>query len=202
MLVKGYAVGKHDLSNEITGQLHVNRVDGSLGKTPEHSPNTRAPKFLIRPGLKTPIEFYCVTHYQDWYLIAISDSRQTRYYRIRQGHRDTVMVDTPSHSFEEVWENLFKGLLIDHRLPSITFYNHTHPIVLEHFKTVNEPRSIGLEGHWYGHEFIASADWTPEAPLSLNISSTLLPLPKGGVAVPFAYHPLEAVHRAVINHET
>lgn len=190
---KGFVATKEELNNCSAKQLVVTRANGMLGRPPTNFHTGASPSFIIRPGLKNPLEFYCVTHHKDWYLIALSDDSQTRYYQINNGKRNSIIVDHPSHSFEESWENMFKGLLVDDRLTSVTLYNHMSELFLEHFKTSGEPKTFAVEGTWENLGFIASVEWEPSEPSKLQVSSTLDSA--NSRAVPFIFHPIEATHR-------
>lgn len=194
MLSKGYVATKEDLNNCSAKQLAVTRASGMLGRHRTANVSGYLPWFTIRPGLKNPLEFYCVTHHNDWYVIALSDDTQTRYYRMHNGKRDSIIVDSPSHSFEAAWENMFKGLLADERLRSVSLYNHMAEIFLAHFKAEAEPKTFAVEGTWDNIDFIASVEWSPSLPHKLQVSSTLDSATHR--TVPFTFHPIEAAHRA------
>lgn len=196
MLTKGYIASHADLVRYAGGgQMKVNRHDGSLVR-PDVLTERTAARFLIRPAFAAPIQFYAVTHFGDWYLIALSDGHVTRYYRIENGQRKSVVVNEASNSFESAWENLFKGLLVDDRQASMTFYNQVYGIPLAHFINENVYREFAIEGHWQDEEFIASIDWDPVEPHRVEISSTLDG--KDSRNVILAFHPIEAVHRVAM----
>ena len=194
MLTKGYVATAEELSEYTSGQLVIGREDGMLG--PNRSENAvaraMAPRILVRPGLAGAIRFYSVTILPEGKLISISDGKQTRYYWLTR-KRETLIVDLPSRSFEEAWTNLFKGLLIDTRLPSVRLYNVLYVLFLRHFQETREKQTFAIEGKYKCESFVASIEWDPEQPGKLDISSTYDTVQSR--AVPFAFHPIEAAHR-------
>jgi len=194
MLDKGYVATDEDLNEYVSGQLVINRDDGSLGPNRSENPVHRimAPRMTVRPGLSGGIKFYAVTILPHGKLISISDDKQTRYYWVTR-KRETVIVDHPSRSFEEAWTNLFKGLLVDTRPSSVRLYNVLYVLFLVHFQRTEEKQTFAIEGRYKCEDFVASIEWDPEQPTALKIASTYDTVESR--SVPFAFHPIEAVHR-------
>ena len=194
MLVKGYVATNDDLNAKASGQLVINRVDGILGKRRVDGTDQRMPYIIVRPGLKHAVEFYAATHYKDHLVVTVSDCKESRFYWLHGIRREVFRFTAPSKSFEDSWLNLFQSLLAVASAKNVTAYNYLYPILLNHFTAENKPQTITVEGVWAKEEFIASLEWDPAAPGQLTVSSTLDH--QASRTVLFAYHPLEAAHRA------
>lgn len=195
MLAKGYVATNHDLAAKATGQLVINREDGMLGKrkvSPAHGDKT--PYAIVRPGLKHAIEFYGVTHHHNRMVVTVSDCKESRFYWFEGIRREVFRWDAPSLSFESAWVNLTSALLSSVSPKNITAYNYLYSILLDHFMLEGKPQTITVEGVWLKEEFIASLEWDPAVPGQWVVSSTLDH--QASRTLPFAFHPLEAAHRA------
>lgn len=193
-LSKTYAATDSEMGKWCSNQFNI---DKETGKPTDRKvfkfPNT-ATYITVRPGLRWSVGFYSVTTLPEGKLVVISDRFQTRYYWLTKNPtRETFLVDFPSRSFEEAWVNLFKGLLLKDGVASTRFYNEIYILFLRHFQEENKEQVITIEGVWKKLAFVASISWEPSSPGKLDISSTYDSVKSR--SVPFAFHPIEAVHR-------
>lgn len=121
---------------------------------------------IVRPGLKYPINFYCVTHVKgkedpkpgqensELRVVAMSDGKDTRYYWFGKHTRATYVANMPSASFEDAWLNLFKSVMMDDRPRTISLYHLMKHFFIEYFRTIDEDPDVDfnvtLSGSWKG----------------------------------------------------
>ncbi|MNM20169.1 hypothetical protein D3C81_305040 [compost metagenome] len=191
MLNKGYLATQEDLVNHTSGQLRIDRNDGSIQIG---SRAGKAGSFLVRPGLRKEMTFYGATSTEHGLIVAMSDGKSTRFYLFNKHRRETLMIHEPSHSHEESWVNLFKALLAGTCSRAVILYNAWYNIFLQYFLEEGLSQTVAVEGIWKGEEFIASLEWDPEQPRKLEVSATFDQLPSRSML--FAYHPIEALYRA------
>lgn len=148
----------------VDGRLAILKAD----RTPSHMCTDLAKKAklvdIVRPGLKYPINYYCVTHvkgkeepkswqeHSELRVVAISDGRDTRYYWFSKTTRATYIAHMPSRSFEDAWINLFKSVMLDDRPRTIQLYELMKHFFIEYFRTIKEEDdfNVTITGKWKG----------------------------------------------------
>lgn len=191
MLNKTFSATKEDLANHTSGQLRIDRATGSILAGQRSG---MAGSILVRPGLDKEMTFYGATATEHGLIVAMSDGKSTRFYLLNKTRRETLVINEPSHSHEGSWVTLFKALLIGAHSRAVVLYNTWYNTFLQHFLQEGISVAVHLEGVWKGEEFIASVEWDPEQPRKLEVSATFDQQPSRDML--FAYHPIEALHRA------
>ena len=80
--------------------------------------------FNIRHGLEGDILFYSVAGYYGYKLIAMSDEFRTRYYWVGGVRHYTLVIDTPSSSYEEAWVQLFEALVFNQSADALKLHHY------------------------------------------------------------------------------
>lgn len=158
---------------------------------------------LIRPGLKNTVTFYCVTETLKGLLIILSDGIQTRYYwSVGTTSMQTVLVDTPTRTFEGGWLHLFEGLIKSIKKKDIEFYNKLSFIFPEVMDDYNE--SVGQPYFQMfrvkGIDFSLQMSGT-KGDLAIQVTGS--PLNNDGVAIPISRslplnnHPVSVLYNTL-----
>ena len=194
MLKKGYVASSDDLSLLSAKGMKIDHTTG-LPPSAFDRPTLLARWIRIRPGLEEGIVFYAVTHTERGRLLVMSDRKQTRYYWLDASGRKTVLVDVPSRSFEDAWDNLFRGLIKTSAFEAQFFYKRVSHLLKAYFIEEGKPRMFTLEGTYKGSatSFVATVEWSPRHEDSLKVASTLIN--ETHLYVPFLEHPIVEAHK-------
>lgn len=202
MLKLAYAASTQDLTPYSTGSIRIDKITGMPPAAYKRTMATRSPDqvtgprwITLRPGLSSGILFYGVIRGETGILVCISSRQQSRYYWLGNVKRETVIIDAPSQTIDEVIENLFRGLLTNDSPSFVAFYRNIAHLVSSHFVTENVHKSFTVEGSFkqVGPSFIAEIEWRPRAPAELIVSSTLDQ--KHFRKVSLLSHPIAEVHK-------
>jgi len=163
MLVKEFSATSFPFSLR-DGKIAVRKQD-RVPVAPDFEPFVSNEQVSVfRPGLKYPINFYCVTHVRGenapkenqespcLRVVAISDGKKTSYNWFGKKVRAHYVANVPSRSFEEAWLNLFKAVIMDDTKVGIQFYDLAKHFFMEYFKTIDKDEDfvfdVTLSGRW------------------------------------------------------